>query len=266
MFKSQLNTLKSAMIALSVLLCPHAKAGPSTAQNILQKREILEKARTMREKNGTRIQDINQRLRQVIETSGANLDTEVSQLKSNLKDHLARQEFWDRIIFQIDTKFSGGDLRQFLQTRLIEMAKIEAASSETSNLWKFFRYTSDVIKTLPERKDDVIAVLEGYVRSTSPINPDQPEKYMHSQNYTNGTDSEPAKTVDRSDVGSLAEERMKKLAQPIEEPTPTTAVARPIFPELPTIATPESAPAETKQSEVPAAADTKTPQTLTEQH
>jgi hypothetical protein len=226
--------ISSVAVLTLGLLC----AFPCLAQNVESKSlalkaDILNKARGMRAQNGSRIKDINQRLTQIVEESqAANLDEDVNRLKTTLKEHLERQEFWDRVIFQIDTRFVGGDIREFLQSRLVEMAKVEASSPSSENLWKVFRYTADVLKSLPERKDDVIAVIEGYVRSTNPADPANPSTYLSQQNYTNGTHSETARTMSKEEVGELAERRLQQLdatqaAQAAQPAAPAPAQEQP---------------------------------------
>ena len=176
------------------------------------KLEILTKARQIRDQNSSRISEIQKRKNEIIEQSPpAKLEADIAEIRTALKQHLDRQRFWDRMIFEIDSHFNGGDLREFLKTRLMEMAKVEATSQSSENLMKLFRYTADIIKDLPERKNDFLSIIDGYVRSNNPENPDEPQTFLQQRDYTNGTTSESAQTVSKEEVGDIVEERLEEI-------------------------------------------------------
>lgn len=209
------------------LLLGLSLASPLLAREIRHpeaKAEALRYLQDMRVQNVKRLKEIDDTLRIRIEDSDpATLEFEVNRLKVAKLEHSMRQEFLNRLIFQVDTKFGGGDLRVFLERALNEMAKVDAtqmnAGAETG-LWKFLKFASDAVRRLPERKENILAFLEGYMHR-SVANPIRPEDYLNSRNYTNGLASEAGRPLDRSEVGAVAESRQgnTKLA-PSEAITP----------------------------------------------
>lgn len=174
------------------------------------KSDSLRQLQDLRSENVKRLQDIDRALSKSIDENASDSTTkEVESLKAEKHEHVLRQAFLDRLIFQLDTKFSGGDLRAFLERSLTDMAKVDATSNANSSdsLWKFFKYSADAIRRLPEQKENILAFLEGYMnRSVS--NPVLPEEYLASRNYTNGARSESGKPLSREEVGAFADRRL----------------------------------------------------------
>lgn len=179
--------------------------------NFEVKSDSLHQLQELRNQNVKRLKDIDQALNKKIEDDRSlNLVNEVEILKAEKHEHILRQEFLDRLIFQVDTKFAGGDLRAFLEKALVDMAKIDATSSVTSadGLWKFLKYSAEAIRRLPEQKENILAFLEGYMnRSVS--NPTSPEEYLASRNYTNGAKSESGHPLNRDEVGAIADRTLQ---------------------------------------------------------
>lgn len=210
-------------------------AFPSHAQTLsranfdsaMGKKEALEKVRAYRSENLSRIHEIEKRRHEIIsESNPGSLDQDVSLLKDTLSEHLKRQDFWDRLIFEIDTRFAGGDIREFLRSRLTEMAIVESSSADTTNLMKLFRYTSDVIKGSAERREDTLALVNGYVRSTNPTNPDEPQNYLSRQDYSNGVLGESARTMSKEDAAELADRRVNEFQPQGRRETERKTIAR----------------------------------------
>lgn len=182
------------------------------------KADTLRYLQDMRVENGKRLREIDETLsRKFEESKGINLERDVLTLRTARHEHSMRQEFLDRLIFQVDTKFSGGDLRLFLERALTEMAKIDAVSSATdTGLWKFFKFSADAIHSLPERKENILSFLEGYM-NRSVANPIRPEDYLNSRNYTNGSKSESGDPLSRDEVGAVADRRIQEMNQKAEQ-------------------------------------------------
>lgn len=178
------------------------------------KADTLDYLKELRSQNVKRLHEIDKTLSfRIEETQGPTFETEVSTLQTAKREHLLRQEFLDRLIFQVDTKFRDGDLRAFIERSLVEMAKVDVSSQTQSGLWKFLKYAADAVRRLPEQKENILAFLEGYM-NRSVANPMQPEAYLSTRNYTNGAKSESGKPLNREDVGAIAERRIEELSAP----------------------------------------------------
>lgn len=210
--------LKALILILILPLSAWAKA-PGARE---VKADTLSYLRELRTQNVTRLQEIEETLSKKIENDKpAELETEVRRLKLAQREHQLRQEFLNRLIFQIDTKYTGGDLRAFLENALKDMAKVDAITSAVDmGLWKFLRFAADAVRQIPEHKENIVIFLEGYMnRSVS--NPVQPSEYLNSRNYTNGSMSESGTPVSPEEAGAIADRRLQELDQ---EERPTTTV------------------------------------------
>jgi len=177
-----------------------------------EKSDSLQHLQELRKQNVKRLAEIDATLRRTMdEVGGPALELTIEKLRTVKNEHVMREDLLNRLIFQIDTKFGGGDLRAFLEPALLEMAKIDATnSSNHTGLWKFMKFCSEAIRKLPERKENVLAFLEGYMnRSVS--NPITPDEYLAQRNYSNGATSDPGAPMTREEAGDIADRRILEM-------------------------------------------------------
>ena len=152
-------------------------------------------------------------------------ENQVQALLRKRREYRLRQDFLDRLRFQIDNRYHGGNLRTFLITRLKKMTLIEI-QSEQHSMWKFLKYLTVALENLPEPNENPIEFIEGYLRKSSVIHPITPYTYNQSRNYSNGIDNEAAHPMEPEKVGELVEKKMEELQPPKSqqtqlEPSPT---------------------------------------------
>ena len=213
-------------ICKSLVLCAALMATGVAMAKEDGKSDSLKYLQELRNKESKRLREINDKLsKKMDEANTASLDDEMGTLKDQQKEHQLRQEFLDRLIFQVDTKFAGGDMRIFLEHTLIDMAKVDAVSTANSEngLWKFLKYSSDAIKRLPEQKENILAFLEGYM-NRSVANPIPPQDYLATRNYTNGSASDSGRPLGREEAGTVADRRLQEM-QAVRETVRATAPA-----------------------------------------
>lgn len=206
--------LISNLVTITSALCVGWTAFAKEATQVEVKGDSLRHLQELRTQNVKHLSDLDSAIAKKFEdTKLNNFEEEVQSLKAERQEYSLRQEFLNRLIFQLDTKYSGGDLRAFLERALVEMAKIDATSTATAGegLWKFLKYSADAIHRLPEQKENILAFLEGYM-NLSVMNPVLPEQYLASRNYTNGLKSEQGNPMNRDEVGAVADQRLKKDA------------------------------------------------------
>jgi len=209
------KTLPSILTA--ILVAALAGAGSSVAWGAEPsqgetKSDSLKFLQDLRNQNVNQLRSIDKSLADKVESGkAATLVNEVHVLRDQKREHMMRQEFLDRLIFQIDTKFGGGDLRAFLENALTDMAKVDAlTASNDTHLWKFMRYAADAVKRIPERRENILAFLEGYMnRSIS--NPVTPEDYLSTRNYSNGAQSASGNPIPKEEVGVIADRRLQEM-------------------------------------------------------
>lgn len=208
--------LISNLAVLSLGLGMSLNAFAKDPSNIEVKSDTLHHLQELRTQNVKHLSELDSAIDKKFEDTKLNdFESDVKRLKAERQEYSLRQDFLNRLIFQLDTKYVGGDLRAFLEHALVDMAKIDATSTATAGdgLWKFLKYSADAIHRLPEQKENVLAFLEGYM-NLSVTNPILPDKYLASRNYTNGSQSEQGNPMSRDEVGQVVDERIKAAEQP----------------------------------------------------
>ncbi len=187
--------------------------------------EALAQVKSLIDKNHTRlieldssiskalmgIRDLGLTQNQETRTKLVGLEKELEKLSFQRQEHLLRQEFLDRLSFQVDRHFQRGDLKAFLEKKTLEMAQTEISSPQSdSNMWKFLSYLSLAIKELPERHENPFAFIEGYMRFSTLLNPLRPDEYLAQRNYTNGHDFETAAPMEADRVGEVVDAKIQE--------------------------------------------------------
>ena len=129
------------------------------------------------------------------------------KLSKQRRERILRQDFLDRLRFQIDSYYRKGNFKNFLIVRLKKMTLIEVQNGP-SPLWKFLKYLTVALEGLSE-PDDPIEFIEGYLKKSNIIDPIAPHIYGRTRNYSNGVDNEAAHSVDLQDVGELVEKNLR---------------------------------------------------------
>src|SRR5690606_31835443 len=120
--------------------------------------------------------------------------------------------FYNRLIHKVQTRYSGTNLKAFLTPTLLEMARVEATIPTSSpRLVRFLTYLAKAVEQVPERTEDTLDFIEGYVNFSTISQPTRPFEYLSHRDYTNGPHSESAKSVRPDEVGDLVEEQLQKL-------------------------------------------------------
>ena len=174
------------------------------------KGEALVYLQTMRENNVKRLRDIDQALRTKVGDE-ATADADIVALRSDRHEHLLRQEFLGRLIFQVDTRYAGGDMRLFLQQTLRDLARTDviAGNDDDQSLWKFMKYAAEVLAGATEKREDALAFLDGYMqRSVS--RPVAPKVFLASLNYSNGLRAEAGHPLRADLAGAIADQRTRE--------------------------------------------------------
>lgn len=128
------------------------------------------------------------------------------------KESLLRMDFYDRLTFQLVSRFKGKNLRAFLEQALIDMSSIEASSSSLNkSMLKFLIYLRLAVATIPEPNENLISFVENYTEISSISHPIGPDQFISLRHYFNGDKIIQGSPTDASDVGSTLEERLKEL-------------------------------------------------------
>lgn len=148
-------------------------------------------------------------------------------LSDERKELVLRQEFLDRLVFRIDTRFLGGDLQDFLIRQITDMAVIEASDPQgDSNLWKFLTSLAIALRDQIERSEHLAYFIEGYMKFSTILKPIRPQDYVKVRSYSNGQDYYAAKGVPKELLGEAVERRLRNLPTATPAGTLSTKVIR----------------------------------------
>ncbi len=137
---------------------------------------------------------------------------QLEKLSLRRREFFLRQNFIDRLKFKIDKDYNGQEMKNFLSKTILELAHEEALDSQGDfGLTRFCNYLSLAIKQIPERNENLLGFVEGYMKFSSILNPISPSEYLHHRSYTNGRDSYNAQPVARENIGEVVEERLQQL-------------------------------------------------------
>jgi Skp family chaperone for outer membrane proteins len=152
---------------------------------------------------------------------GASLD----KLQAERREHNLRREFFDQLVFQVDTKWDGTQqLKEFFGQRLLDMALADLSGNpgESGALWKFEGYLSVALREISELREDSVAFIDGYIQFSTLSNPKSPYLYLSERNYTDGSTSIAAHPVSADKAADGLDKKLRALGL-IE---PKTRVAR----------------------------------------
>jgi hypothetical protein len=129
------------------------------------------------------------------------------------KDELKlRQNFYDQLIFKFNIKYNGQGIKLFLVQHLKIMAKTELNNQERNiNYWQFLNYLAKALNTLPEKNEDLLKFLTGYIQVSTISNPISPKEFLKRRHYSNSIEVVSVESVSKEDVGELLERRINKI-------------------------------------------------------
>ncbi|MEK7357736.1 MAG: hypothetical protein AAB250_14890 [Bdellovibrionota bacterium] len=181
------------------------------------KREVITRLKQLQEKQGSEVMQLDQSIHKILEASKElevdddnllhvaqrtdRMAKQIDQLTRERNEKNARREVIDRIIFTIDTKWAAQPLKPFLEKAFLEMASKDLGDGRDARLWKAFTYLSICVREVPEPREEVLDVLEGYLNFSGVLNPKTPAEFLASRSYTNGAESVAAQAIPKERVG-----------------------------------------------------------------
>lgn len=229
----RIRALQLIFFSLSLLI-------PSLALSFdLPTQDALKYVQKLIDINNKKITDIaselDTNLKQQSELSLARLDsdrqrfsTQVNSLVSLRKEYLLRQDFYDRLKLQIEKYYRGKNLETLLSQRLDFMLQVELKSQNThQGLWQFMHYLRTALKKIPERNENPLAFIEGYIEFSTIQKPKTPHAFSQSRDYINTYSNQKANDVKRTDVGQKLEGSLQKLNTDSSTPKEQAVIVAP---------------------------------------
>lgn len=207
---------------------------------------------SLKEQNTVRLQETDKTIMKKLDETKdtrtlSTLHTEIEKLRTDKRELMLRQDFLDRMILQFDSKYDGKHPREFLENALKSMAQVEISSDRPVTIWPFLDNLRRLIARVPDTQDRVLNLVEGYMKQTSIANPMMPDDFLKNVAYSNGSQSEGAAPMPRTEVGAFADKQLKQVAAaPVGQSTLRSKLVVP---------SPPDAPAEVLPKETDAPAD-----------
>lgn len=172
------------LLALSLFVSQKAQAASS-------KPEILRNLGEWR----TRIVDQDERTssaqKKIISSLAANgkvseLDAPLNEIAKHDDDRSeleARRRIVDQIIFSVDTKWNGSNLRGFLEGQLLDLAVTDLSEARQGGWWRFLIQAAVSLKETAEPGADPVKFLEAYMAESGVLEPKPAADVLKTRNY-----------------------------------------------------------------------------------
>lgn len=137
----------------------------------------------------------------------------VNSLIKLRSEYLLRQDFYDRIKLQVEKYYHGKSLGRLLINRLEVLYNIELKNPHMNQgMWQFMHYLRTALTRIPERNENPIAFIEGYIKFSSISKPKTPHEFSKSRDYINSYTNERANGVSATDIGLKLEDTLNQLS------------------------------------------------------
>ncbi len=127
-------------------------------------------------------------------------DLKESNSKSQKESQL-RQEFFDRVIFQINTHFKSGSLHDFLAQTFNQMAERQPSSP----MYDFLMQAAQLLRLRQEKFENPIELTNRFLQAGGILTPMTAEQFLSAQAYTNGERSESVTGMNREELGEFVD-------------------------------------------------------------
>lgn len=173
-----------SLAIFAVLLPASAMAGTS-------KPDVLKNLREWRSRINTDDERSTSAQKQIVKsiltmTVQDNLEaplSEIARVDSERVELEARRRIVDQLIFMIDTKWNGTDLKGFLENQLLDLAITDLSEPGEGGWWKFLIQASLSLKQTAEPGADPIRFLEAYMGESGVLEPKSALSVLKARSY-----------------------------------------------------------------------------------
>jgi hypothetical protein len=111
---------------------------------------------------------------------------------------------YDRLIFVLTSRYTGGDAVDFLSEYCITLAENEQRAKKT--LVNFYAHLSDVIRNAKNEREDIAAAIENYIHAAPVTEPLTAARFIMNNSYSDGKKGQRAYGINNDDLGPSAPE------------------------------------------------------------
>jgi hypothetical protein len=231
------------LIALSLV---HAVLDQAQAQQVPDKALAVRQLRAVRERVLERDRELQTQIRSTLnqiarmslsfdldqgaraQDARRRVDQPLDFIQSLDQDRIeldAQRRIVDQLIFALDTKWSGRDLKAFLEMQLMEMAAVDLDSdlndSRRGEWWRFLLQASVALREIAEPNEDPIAFFESYMKFSRVLDPRNAIDFMLERAYVGerSLEAETGPTREHSEESDDGQKRQgEKSRAPLESP------------------------------------------------
>ena len=127
-------------------------------------------------------------------------------------ERVAKRQAYERILFEVDSKWNAPPLKDFLERELLELAITEATDqTPRAKFWKFYTNASVALRELAEPRENAIDFVVSYANFASISHPRPASSFIRERNYSNGAQTMAARPMAPDKAGDAAEKRLREL-------------------------------------------------------
>lgn len=137
----------------------------------------------------------------------------------------AQRRIVDQLIFALDTKWSGRDLKVFMEIQLMEMASVDLDSDlndpRRGEWWRFLLQASIAMREIAEPNEDPVAFFESYMRFSRVLDPRNAIDFLLERAYVGerSLEAEASPTREHPEKGDDGQKRQgEKSGAALETP------------------------------------------------
>ncbi len=108
---------------------------------------------------------------------------EIEKLDGERVEFEARRRIVDQLIFAIDTKWNGSDLRGFIENLLLDLAITDLSEPGQGGWWRFLIQMAIALRESAEPGADAVKFCEAYMSQSGVLNPKSALDVLQSQDY-----------------------------------------------------------------------------------
>lgn len=213
------GTMKTLILGLITAISFTSVQALAAVQNPFPRTEILENLVKMRDEAQNKTAELELKIRKSIERSMnpdeivAPSEKEIKQMRAEMKDIKFKQNFLDRLIFQVDTRWKEqGEFKKFLTTTIQDLAKQEATNTDKDGDWAYISQLGLVLKeTAADRGENPMSLVQDYLKQSTLQKPLKPKDFLSKRHYSNGKLSTQSETPEKDTVGDLVDKKLQSL-------------------------------------------------------
>lgn len=211
--------MKTLILGLITVISFTSVKALAAVQNAFPRTEILGNLVKMRDDAQNKIAELEGKIQKSIdlamnpEDMAPPSDKEIKQMRAEMKDIKFKQNFLDRLIFQVDTRWKEqGEFKKFLTQTVQEIAKQEATNTDKDNDWSYISQLGMVLKeTAGDRGENPMSLVEDYLKQSTLQKPLKPKEFLSKRHYSNGKLSTQSDTPEKDTVGDVVDKKIKSL-------------------------------------------------------